>query len=194
MGVAALKAAVPAMSVEDVPGLREAYAAEREAVARIVRIEERLPVAKGGVHLAQRDRDILTSRAAREDGVTGADLRKAEEAIQEAEALVTLLTEALPKAQAAAKEAGDHREGIVAKVNGSKVAVLREEHAAADAAVTAALAARDRADRRLREWPPEMVAELEAIHEAHGRDVAAQRVIAELHRQDGIVRSRAANF
>lgn len=177
-------------SFRDIPELREAYAAERDAVARVVSIEERLPVAKGGVLLAQRDRDTLISRTAREDGVTGADLRKAEEAIHEAEALVTLLTEALPKARAAAKEAGDHRDGIVSKVNSSKVAVLREDYAAANAAATAALAARDRAEKRLREWPPEMVAELEAIHEAHGRDMAAQRVIAELQRQDAIAHSR----
>ncbi len=195
MGAATLgKAAVPSMSVEDVPELREAYAAEDEAVANIVSIRERMPLAKSNVYLRHRDRDALTSRASRDASVTGADLRKAEEAIQEGEALVTLLTEALPKAEAAAKQAGLNRASAVVNFNHGKAAFLREEFDAAEAALKAATEARELAHKRLNDWPADLRAELDAIHAAHGRDPRSMAVIDEIWRMEQVARSRAMNL
>lgn len=83
---------------EEVPALREAYTAEKAAVDRIRDMQARLQQAKGAVILRRRDKDVLANRAARGEAVTGADVRVADEAVQEAEATVALLTDALPRA------------------------------------------------------------------------------------------------
>lgn len=189
-----IKVAVTPASFSEVPGLRDAYAAETAAVANVASIRQRLATAQSSIYLRRRDRDVLTSRAACDASVTGADVRKAEEAIQEVEALVTLLTAALPKAEGAVQVAGSARAGAVADFERSKSAFLRQELEAATKALQVATAVRDRAQQRVTNWPPELRAELDAIYDAHGRDVAAQQVVAELRRQDGIARSRAMNL
>ena len=181
-------------SFREVPELRRAYAAESEAVANVISIRHRLPLAQSNIHLRRQDRDVLTSRAAHDATVTGADLRKAEEAIQDAEALVTLLTEALPKAERAAKAAGDARNEAVRRFEQGEAAFLQAEFDVALAALQAATAARDRAHKRLTNWPPELRAELEAIHDAHGRDPQAKAEIDEMWRMEQVARSRAMNL
>lgn len=180
---------VPALPAE-IPALREAYAAETAAIARIDDIKRRRPLAAADVVLRRRDRAALAGRAARGEVITGADLRKAEEAILDAEATVTLLEESLPaavtEAQAAARSRAEAEHAVPVPYH----VHLRAIYEAAEEAFLDAQEARDRALANTRRLPPEMQAELDATLDSHGRDRAAPGRVAEFYRLQEVNRSR----
>ena len=78
--------------------LRSAFRAEVDAALIVQTMKARLLRAESAIAACREARDYLPRRAARDSSVTGADLRKADAAIAEAEAEVELLTLALPHA------------------------------------------------------------------------------------------------
>ena len=107
--------------------LRSAFKAEVDAAAMVQTLKARLQRAHSAVTACREAREYLPRRAARDSSVSGADLRKADVAIAEAEAEVELLTLALPHAigfargavqaaHAAAKEAAERMRDAPAAV------------------------------------------------------------------------------
>ena len=186
----------PALAVvqatpDEVPGLREAYAAVTAAVARIGDIKRRLPLAEADVIARKDDRDALSSRAARGDAITGADLRKADEAVQDAVAMVTLLTEAGPKAEQEAFAAGRAADAAARPLWERKAAVARAALATAADALADAREAHADASAVVAAMEGRTSPAVNAILAEHGRDYSAEAALTEIERQREVARTRA---
>lgn len=166
----------------EIPELRVAYAAEKAAVDRIRDMQGRLAQARGAVLLRRQDRGAVASRAARGEDVTGADLRRADEALAEAEATVALLTDALPRAGQEAQEAAKARWRAEHGAELEKRRRFIEAHEAAEVALKAAQEAHDRALADRQRLPAAVQAELDALLDRHGRDAAVARATEEITR------------
>ncbi len=85
--------------------LRTAFKAEVDAAANVQTLKARLAKAESSVTALRAARDYLPRQAARDPKISGADVRKADNAIADALAEVDLLTLALPHAVAMARSA-----------------------------------------------------------------------------------------
>ncbi|MGI4946934.1 MAG: hypothetical protein ACRYHQ_41320 [Janthinobacterium lividum] len=174
----------------EIPGLREAYEAETAAVARIASLRARLPVASADVVLRRRDRDALAGRAARGEAITGGDLRKADELILDTEATVTLLTEALPAAVKEAQAASSARAGVEGSVKRQRAEQFTQAYQAATSVLRTAQEAHDRALADTKRFPTSVQAEMDAVFDQHGRDLAAARTVETINYRQEVNRQR----
>ena len=188
-----MSAKVPAgvsEAVTEIPGLREAYTRESEAVARIDDIRSRLASAQASIALRVKDREALGARLGRGEAITETHYREASAAMADAEAMAQILADALPEAIQAARRAS--------------LAVQQAEYAVSDdfrspfvialthasAVLAAAQASYDRALSESRRLPDDAREELSAVLDAHGRDLEASHRVAEIIRRQDANRQR----
>ncbi len=175
------------------PELRAAYAAETAAVELVRDLIERKAAAEAAVETLAAERKAQSSRLASGADVTGADVRRAGEAVADAEATMTLLRDAIPKAVREAYRASRAR--LTAEGEAVRIArrPFQETMAAAEAALEAARAAHDKATAEAKRLPEPAQAALDATLDAHGRDRSARLAIEEWQRREQANESRRLN-
>lgn len=166
----------------DYPELRAAYEAEAAAVQRIADMKDRKIAVEAEVERLRDEQTSMASRMANGADVTGADVRRAAEALQDAEATLALLNAALPKAAWAAYRAETDRHTAEGPVVAAAFEPYRQAMRAAEQTLEAAKLAYDRAKAEADRIPDPAQADLNALLDAHGRDRDAPYVIAELRR------------
>lgn len=117
------------------------------------------------------DREALAGRAAGGEDVTGADVRRIDAEIADAEATVTLLIDALPKAMTRAKSCIFVTFKAEAPVRSLAKQPFYDALDEAEANLKAATDARDRAKAEADHLPDAAQEKLEAVLDAHGRPV-----------------------
>ncbi|MGI4951188.1 MAG: hypothetical protein ACRYGM_05235 [Janthinobacterium lividum] len=150
------------------PELAAAYEASATTAARVNEMAERLKTAKAEFRLRKRDREALGGRAAQGENVTGAHLRQADEAMRDAEATITLLTEALPAAIRAAED-GRGISDMEWAAKSDALAPFRVIRDQAKAALAQAQAAFEAAEADANHLPQEAAEAFEALLQRHGR-------------------------
>lgn len=170
------------MSEVEHPALKAAYEAETAAVRQIKAIARRLKEARADLVLRERDRDALSSRVARGENLTGVDIRQADEAVQDAKALIALLEDAGPKSMTEARTAGrtrfDAEKNVIARYRRPFDAALTR----AEAALAEAREAHAEAKADAETLPAEAQARLDAMLQRHGRDTTAAHNTSEIER------------
>ena len=166
--------------------LRAAYEAESATVQRIADLRERRAAMATEVERLRGERDGMAGRLARGGDVTGADVRRAADALQDAETTLGLLTEALPKAARAAYRAEGERSAAEKPVIAAAYEPYRQAAREAERALEAAREACDRARVEADRLPADAQAALDAHLDGLGRDRWAPSVLAELRRVEQV--------
>ena len=180
------------MRTFEIAELREAYGTETTAVQRIADLKRRLARSEAVVVLRGRERDGMARRAGAGELITPAELRKAAEAVSDAEAMVTMLRDALPVAARTAQEASRARQSIELDTVREAYQPFHAALADADAALKSAQTTRDRAHADYEKLPARAQTELDALLDGHGRNVAAARAVDEMVRVEAANRGRKA--
>jgi len=172
------------------PALREAYAREAAAVRLIADLKTRKREAVAGIERAKAARDGLSANAARGEVVTGSDLRRANEAVADAEAELLLAADALPESVKGAYEAQRERIAAEREVIEEARRPFADALAAAEAQLAAAQMKHALAKAHADRLPPEAQAGLDDVLDNHGRDESAAAKISELRRLEQVNFSR----